>query len=53
MKLVPNMDQDNYLLKRMINLTGSPSGSAEYDDKAMGDQGMFYEWDGNVKTKQE
>lgn len=47
------MDQDNYLLKRMENKTGGPSGSAEYDDKALGDQGMYFEWDGNVKTKSE
>lgn len=48
---MPNMDQHNFLLKRM-NLVGGDSGytglesNVQYDDKALGDQGKFYEWNG-------
>jgi hypothetical protein len=55
MKLVPNMDQHNFLLKRMQLVGGTDSGyngleaSVEYDMKAMGDPNefiQFYEWNG-------
>lgn len=45
------MDQHNFLLKRMelvggdTGYTGLESGIA-YDEKALGDQGKFYEWNG-------
>ena len=46
------MDQHNFLLKRMQLAGGPDSGytglesSVEYDQKALGDQGKFYEWNG-------
>lgn len=51
MKLVPNMDQHNWLMNRMT-LDGGPDGNAglesgvEYDMKALGEQGQYYEWNG-------
>ena len=55
MKLVPNMDQHNFLLKRMQLVGGPDSGyngmesTVEYDMKAMGEPNefpKFYEWNG-------
>ena len=55
MKLVPNMDQHNFLLKRMQLVGGPESGynglesTVEYDMRAMGEPNefpMFYEWNG-------
>ena len=55
MKLVPNMDQHNFLLKRMQLVGGPESGynglesTVEYDTKALGDPNaflQFYEWNG-------
>lgn len=55
MKLVPNMDQHSFLLKRMQLVGGADSGyngmesTVEYDMKAMGDPSeypKFYEWNG-------
>jgi len=51
MKLVPNMDQHNWLMNRMT-LDGGPDGNAglesgvDYDMKALGEQGQYYEWNG-------
>jgi hypothetical protein len=53
MKLVPNMDQENYLLKRMARREGNPSDGAEYDEKAMGDQSQFFQWSGEDKRAME
>lgn len=45
------MDQHNFLLKTM-SLVGGEDGhtglesNIQYDDKALGDQGKFYEWNG-------
>lgn len=50
LKLVPNMDQHNFLLKRMKLVGGADSGytgmdtGVDYDTRALGDQGRFYEW---------
>ena len=55
MKLVPNMDQHNFLLKRMQLVGGPESGynglesTVEYDTKALGDPNaylQFFEWNG-------
>lgn len=55
MKLVPNMDQSNFLLKRMQLVGGPDSGynglesTVQYDMKAIGDAKdylQFYEWNG-------
>lgn len=55
MKLVPNMDQHNFLLKRMQLVGGPDSGyngmesTVEYDMKAMGEPNefpKFFEWNG-------
>ena len=55
MKLVPNMDQHNFLLKRMQLVGGADSNyngresDIDYDMKAMGDPNefpKFYEWNG-------
>jgi hypothetical protein len=55
MKLVPNMDQHDFLLKRMQLVGGSESGynglesTVEYNMLAMGDADeypYFYEWNG-------
>jgi hypothetical protein len=53
LKLVPNMDQHNFLLKRMVivgggesSYTGLESG-IEYDMEALGEgSSKFYEWNG-------
>ena len=55
MKLIPNMDNSNFILKRMQLVGGSDSGynglesNVDYDMKAMGDANayhQFYEWNG-------
>lgn len=53
LKLVPNMDQHNFLLKRMTLVGGGESGytgmesNIEYDMEALGEGSpKFYEWNG-------
>ena len=53
LKLVPNMDQHNFLLKRMTLVGGTESGytglesGIEYDMEALGEGSpKFYEWNG-------
>lgn len=55
MKLVPNMDQHNFLLKRMQLVGGNETqydgleSDVDYDMNALGDMELyplFYEWNG-------
>lgn len=52
LKLVPNMDQADLLLRKMTLVGGGDSGytglesGIEYDMEAIGEPSKFYEWNG-------